>query len=283
MGAIADSYSPRSFAADPSLGIHWASVHGLTERFPAHSHDSILIGLTRGGEEDFVQNGRPGRSRPGLVRLMDAGVEHEGGAPPGASWSYEALYLAPGPAGDLAGFCSENAAPQFRTAVIGDDPLAAALATLFRALQADEPLAAAEQLSVVLRHAVQNHALAALSPGAAARHRSVERARDLLHAHQACKLTLDHLAREAGMSKFHLIRSFRAQTGLTPWQYQTQLRIAHAKRALQAGEPPAAVAVATGFVDQSHFTRTFRSVVGTTPAVYAQFARGPVVACRNRR
>jgi AraC-like DNA-binding protein len=77
------------------------------------------------------------------------------------------------------------------------------------------------------------------------------------------------LARESGLSKFHLLRVFRDRTGLTPWQYQVNLRLDRARRLLQRGEPASQVADACGFVDQSHFTRIFRTVVGVTPAVYA--------------
>jgi AraC-like DNA-binding protein len=43
-----------------------------------------------------------------------------------------------------------------------------------------------------------------------------------------------------------------------------------ARRRLLAGEPIAEIAAGTGFVDQSHLTRQFKRVMGTTPARYAQ-------------
>jgi AraC-like DNA-binding protein len=89
------------------------------------------------------------------------------------------------------------------------------------------------------------------------------------------KIPLEVLARESGLSKFHLLRVFRDRTGLTPWQYQVNLRLDHARRLLQRGEPASQVADACGFVDQSHFTRIFRTVVGVTPAVYAASYRNP--------
>jgi AraC family transcriptional regulator len=64
---------------------------------------------------------------------------------------------------------------------------------------------------------------------------------------------------------------FKASTGITPHRYQLNTRIEKAQDLLLTkGESPSMVAVATGFVDQSHFTRTFRRVTGTTPHEWRQ-------------
>ncbi len=262
-------YRPRAFTADPGLGLRWARPRNLSDRFAAHAHPELLIGLTRGGREEFVDNGRPGRSLPGMVRFLPPEVEHQGGAPPGGRWSYDVLYVPPGLAAELAGLLAETGFPAIRSSLLVDPLLAGAVDRLFAVLESGEPLAVAEQLSRVLRRAADTHTAATLPPVAAVRHRCLERARDLLHAHVHSRVRLDTLAQEAGLSKFHLIRSFRMHTGLTPWQYQTCLRIELAKARLAAGNAPSRVAQELGFVDQSHFTRTFRSLVGTTPGAWA--------------
>ena len=78
------------------------------------------------------------------------------------------------------------------------------------------------------------------------------------------------LATVAGLSRFELVRRFRADTGMPPHAFQIDLRIAQARRMLVAGEAPAAVAASCGFADQAHFTRTFRRSVGVTPARFAR-------------
>ena len=82
-------------------------------------------------------------------------------------------------------------------------------------------------------------------------------------------MTLAELADVADISRFHLLRQFKAATGLTPWQFQTQLRVEAARTQLRNGERASRVAHACGFVDQSHFTRIFRQATGMTPGVYA--------------
>src|SRR5262245_37633315 len=102
---------------------------------------------------------------------------------------------------------------------------------------------------------------------------ALRRVREFLHASLADDVATDDLARIAGMSRFHLCRAFGRTFGLPPHAYQLQLRLAEAKRQLAAGEPPAAVAVAIGFADQSHLTKRFKGAFGITPGQFATASR----------
>lgn len=82
----------------------------------------------------------------------------------------------------------------------------------------------------------------------------------------ASGLSVDALAREAGMSPFRFFRAFKATLGTSPHQYVLRRRLDRALRLLD--DPDARlsdVAVSTGFADQSHFTRAFRRQFGATP------------------
>ena len=74
----------------------------------------------------------------------------------------------------------------------------------------------------------------------------------------------------AGVGKFRLIWLFRERTGLPPHAPQIAHRIRAARRLLEAGEPIAETAFATGFADQSHLHREFQRSLGLTPARYQQ-------------
>jgi AraC-like DNA-binding protein len=101
----------------------------------------------------------------------------------------------------------------------------------------------------------------------------IERAKTYLHDRFNESVSLDELARVAGLSRFHLLRTFAARVGLPPHAYQVRIRIERACLMLHAGTPPSAAATALGFADQSHFTRHFRAVTGVTPGAYAHCAR----------
>ncbi|MGE0870063.1 MAG: helix-turn-helix transcriptional regulator [Kofleriaceae bacterium] len=100
--------------------------------------------------------------------------------------------------------------------------------------------------------------------------RAIRRARAFLHDSLADKVTLDELARFAGLDKFHLVRAFRAEIGLPPYEYLTHARIAKAKQLLQRGGLVADVAQAVGFCDESQLHRHFRRIVGIPPGRFAK-------------
>ena len=247
---------------DRELGIARIRASYRRHRFPPHVHDSFLLGLTMAGVEAFNQEGRAYRSTAGCVRTINPGAVHDGGSEGDEPWAYQAIYV---PAALFAG----EAPPHFAEPVIRDAPLAAGVVRLFTIL-ADEPdaLAREEALARVLGSlAARSQIAPPQRPGL--EHAAVRRARDHIAAHALGSLPLDAVAAAAGLSKFHLLRVFKAETGLTPWQYQTQVRVDAARAMLARGEPPGQVAAACGFVDQSHLTRRFRAVTGITPASYA--------------
>jgi AraC-like DNA-binding protein len=257
------------FQVHPDLGIERISARFLQQQFPAHSHDAYLIGLTTEGAEEFIQARSQGVSLPGQIRLIEPGVIHSGGPPQGGTWSYEAIYVPPALLAAAAG-SAEHAPPRFTNPVIDDPALAVSLRSLFELLDGpSEPLERHALFIGVMRDLCAGHATFSPEREQPGEHRGVARARAYLDANALAKIPLDVLARESGLSKFHLLRVFRDRTGLTPWQYQVNLRLDRARRLLQCGEPASQVADACGFVDQSHFTRIFRTVVGVTPAVYA--------------
>lgn len=84
------------------------------------------------------------------------------------------------------------------------------------------------------------------------------------------------LAQAAGMSARALERAFAREYGLSPQQYLRRLRVQTACRLLvETREAIAAIAQHCGFADQSHLTREFRRVTGSTPGTYrTQYTRG---------
>jgi AraC-like DNA-binding protein len=151
------------------------------------------------------------------------------------------------------------------TELAGNDDRATAFHRLLDAVQAG-----ADRLALEVSVA---EAIEALAPTGGARWehtRPVRRAIELLRARLADTVTLDDLAGHAGLDKFHLCRAFRAQVGMPPYAYLTQLRILRAKELLAAGLKPSDIARQVGLYDQSHLNRHFRRIVGTTPAQYAR-------------
>jgi AraC family transcriptional regulator len=100
------------------------------------------------------------------------------------------------------------------------------------------------------------------------------RAQELLHAKFAKALRTADVARTVGVHPAHLARAFRTHFKLSMGSYVRRLRLDWAARELLRSETPlAAVAVAAGFADQSHFTRFFKRHIGLTPHAYRRTMR----------
>lgn len=99
--------------------------------------------------------------------------------------------------------------------------------------------------------------------------RWLKRVREFLDAHFADALTLDDMARTAGVHPTHLIRVFRRFHRCTPGDYVRRRRIDFAcRRLLETETPMAEIALEAGFCDQSHFTHVFRRHTGQTPSAF---------------
>ena len=79
-------------------------------------------------------------------------------------------------------------------------------------------------------------------------------------------ITIEKVAKYAGFSKYHFIREFKKEIGLTPYRYIHNLKINKANELLRSQRPPSLVAFECGFVDQSHFIKIYKKFYGHTPS-----------------
>lgn len=101
-----------------------------------------------------------------------------------------------------------------------------------------------------------------LSPG------HLSRVCEFIVENLAKDLFLDDLANLTGLSSKHFARAFKQSTGLPPHQYVVMQRIEAAKRLLVGKSSLTDIALACGFADHSHFTATFRRIVGVAPGTW---------------
>lgn len=78
-------------------------------------------------------------------------------------------------------------------------------------------------------------------------------------------LTVEQLAEQVYLSRYHFMRLFKAQTGTTVHAYIRQKRLMCAARLIREGMPAAKAAADSGFADYSTFHRAFRETFGTSP------------------
>jgi AraC family transcriptional regulator len=97
----------------------------------------------------------------------------------------------------------------------------------------------------------------------------LKRVQEQIHDEFRRSHTLQSLARAAGVHYVHLAREFRRRFGCTVGHYIRQRRIEFGcYRLTTSREPLSEIAIDAGFADQSHFTNTFRRLVGMSPGAF---------------
>ncbi len=98
---------------------------------------------------------------------------------------------------------------------------------------------------------------------------ALRRVRDHIDRHFATPITLSQLAALGGMSRFHLVKAFRAAYGETPMRYLTGRRIARAQELLRyANLTVTEVCMAVGYTSLGSFSSRFAELVGESPSAY---------------
>lgn len=90
---------------------------------------------------------------------------------------------------------------------------------------------------------------------------------EFLHENFLNDISLDFIAKQSNLSKYHFIKIFKKQIGITPHQYILALKIEYAKTLINLKMPLSQIAYECGFSDQSHFIRTYKKMHGFTPKI----------------
>ncbi|MGP0171520.1 helix-turn-helix domain-containing protein [Pseudomonas sp. NCHU5208] len=251
--------------------IEVASRAALGQQFGRHSHDEFVISANLLGEEQVWLDGRTFSAGAGCITTYNPGEIQGGGARQGQPWHYVGLYV---PVDYLASSLGHTRL-QFERPWQYDPALASELAVAVEACLSDDVLLrerGEEQVMLLLGRVVRGAAVSLIAPREAG-HLAVRRLQELLAARLEATPSLDEMASELGLSKFHLLRSFQKHTGLSPRQWAMQLRTRRAQGLLRQGMAPSTVAHALGFADQSHLNRHFRAAYGLSPGRYQALLR----------
>lgn len=268
------------FAVLPDFGgTEVLEARFVRHRFAPHYHDHLVFGVISGGVEAFRYRGVTHLGTAGQFATVNPNEVHDGYPGADGGWCYHMLYLPTAFAQTLAAEMLETdraiGTPGFKTAVFRDDALYGPTLAAFRRLRMADMLERQEILTDLTAAMFRRHVVALDR-----RHKSanagiapIDRVRQLLADDPAHGWRLEDLAALAALSRFQVLRQFRASYGLTPHAYQTVQRLHRAETLLRRGEAIAEVAIATGFADQAHLTRNFKRMRGVAPGMFRSQAR----------
>lgn len=105
------------------------------------------------------------------------------------------------------------------------------------------------------------------------RQQGIVRSLEAMRMRLSDQMSLEYLARTAGMSRFHFVRVFHQITGLPPFQFLSALRLARARDlVLNTAAPVTAICFDVGYNSLGTFTRRFTASVGASPMQLRRFS-----------
>lgn len=246
----------------------------VTRQVPRHWHEEYQLCLIHGGSGELFYRGRHHGNPAGSLFIVHPGEVHSNRAIAAEGCDFRTINVAPELLRRIAAAATgrEEDLPFFPSPVLLEEDAVRRFLRLHQLFE--QPATRLERDSALLdtlTHLVVRHSEGRPAPRRdGTEPRAVSRVREYLEAHYAEEVPLADLAKVAGLSPFHLNRVFRRSLGLPPHAFQIQLRVVWAARLLRLGRPLAEVAADTGFADQSHLTRRFKTVVGVTPGSYRE-------------
>ncbi|WP_370030832.1 AraC family transcriptional regulator [Qipengyuania mesophila] len=257
--------SSARFIRPKHVEIELVAVAYRNRDFPVHIHDQYVIGAIEKGAEILSLEGKRHVVGEGDLITISPGKAHSNSSLGDEVLEYRVFYMPP----DLVEAFTGRHGLCFETPCRRNPSAAKRLLQLHRWFvrgggdRLEQETATAEIINIAIENAgwpdekIQTP-------------QTVRRAKRYIDNHYRESFGLDALAEIAGVTKSHLVRSFKSAHGLSPFAYRTQRRIHEAKRLVLEGTPLAEIAAELGFSDQSHLTRQFQSMVGISPARYRE-------------
>lgn len=246
---------------------------------PAHRHNEhvVLISLTDGCEGELTTssgNGIRGTQTKGAVCVLPSGLEHK--ARIGGRSEHLALYIDPKVVDRAASDAHVSGSFELAERYSRHDAVISNVGFALLGEVDSQELSGklyAESLSNVLAvHLLRYYSKEATAPMrfyGGLTGPKLRQVTDYIADNFAGEIKLTELAHVAGMSDFHFAREFKKTTGFSPHQYLIKFRIERAKAYLKQDKLTLSeVSLRSGFSHQSHFTRLFRKITGTTPKLF---------------
>ncbi|WP_296736142.1 AraC family transcriptional regulator [Mesorhizobium sp.] len=250
-------------------GLEMLAARYRDHAYALHTHPTWVFGVVVAGVEKLRIGRRQHLAPAGSMIIVNPEEPHDGEKGIPAGWAYRTCY----PGAELMGEIAEDlelpGLPMFGDGIVVAPELALAFVKAHRL--AGQPLEQEGAMLVALGELVKRFGDGKRRDRASGGGEAARRFRlygDIIEAELSAGFDLAHLASAGGVTRFQVIRDFNRAAGMTPGQYLRDRRIRAASALMKAGMPLAEIAAETGFADQSHLTRVFKTVKGMSPGAW---------------
>ncbi|MEA1914814.1 MAG: AraC family transcriptional regulator [Campylobacterota bacterium] len=244
---------------------YFENIKHTNRMFSKHFHDTYTIGITHDGLFKSTNLNKTVLSYKHSTRIINPNELHGGSS---NAWNYTNFY----PSVELFSQIYEDMfglkhVPLFEKHIVDDAVLYNLLLRLFRSVYAQEVQMKIEILLInAVSYLIKNYTHATKEytgffDAPIIMNGSIEYINDMLDS----TITLDDLAHNAQLSKYHFLRVFKKHMGITPHNYILNQRIYKATKSIIEGDRAIDASINSGFSDQSHFNRNFKKVYGYSP------------------
>lgn len=270
-----EAFEKKGYLLENFRLFHLRDSRGVQTEY--HYHEFCKLVILIDGNGSYTVEGRQYPLRPGDLVLLNNGCVHRCSFAPGQIYERVIIYLSPsflqnhGSEEFSLLSCVRNApSPVLRLPEIKLQRICALCSSIEHELTHRAPgsnVAATGlllQLLVELHRDQQEHTATWTSPQGS-QSPLIRSVVSYLDAHLEQELSIDTLADTFYISKFHLMRTFRQETGSTIHTYLTEKRLFLAKSLIQQGFSSTQACYRSGFGSYSSFTRAYSRLFGMTP------------------
>lgn len=254
---------------DTALNIEAYYFHGVMQKFPKHFHEYYVIGLIEKGKRNVNCQNKTYIVESGDLVLFNPRDAHACEQLDTEPLEYRCINISrevmKKAVYEITG---KEDLPYFNKSVAFQSELVPQLRELHLYLMQEEPGFKKEELFFLLLEQLVRECTEKKEFSKETQSPEVQAVCSFLEKNYMKNIALDELSHLTGLSKYHLIRIFTKENGITPYGYLETIRIDKAKDLLEMGVLPVEAALLTGFSDQSHFSHFFKKFIGLTPKQY---------------
>ncbi len=268
-------YSKRGYLLEDFHLFHLRSESGTRTEYHYHEFHKVLLLVS--GTGGYVVDGQRYALQSGDVVLVGSGCLHQPEFDTGTSYERIIIYISPeflhreSAAGcDLTECFSGKWGHVLRSGQEQQKRLLNLASSLEKELSGEEYGREILSNGLLLRLLVQigrelRRKDADRSAQLAPKNDRILKLMQYINSHLAEDISIDGLAEQVYLSKYHMMRLFRQETGVTIGTYVTQRRLLLARDRIRQGMSATDACFRSGWRSYSSFTRAYTKQFGTTP------------------